>query len=49
LTPVVKSGRHFAETVRRLFEESVKKDLTESLDDEDIAEIIRIWAKLEKQ
>jgi len=42
-----KSGRHFAETVRRTFENSVKKYFVDPLNDDDIAAITRIWAKLE--
>src|SRR3954469_3727596 len=41
------SGRLFAETIKRTFEGSVKKYFVDPLDDEDIAAIIRIWAKLE--
>jgi DNA-binding MarR family transcriptional regulator len=41
------SGRLFAETIKRTFEGSVKKHFVDPLDDEDIAAIIRISAKLE--
>jgi DNA-binding MarR family transcriptional regulator len=43
------SGRHFAETVRRTLEGSPEKYFVDPLDDDDIAAITRIWAKLEKQ
>lgn len=41
------SGRHFAETVRRTFEASVKKYFVDPLDDDDIAALTRRGAKLE--
>jgi DNA-binding MarR family transcriptional regulator len=47
LISFTKSGRHFAETVRRTFEDSVKKYFVDPLDDDDIAALTRIWAKLE--
>ena len=47
LISFTKSGRHFAETVRRTFEDSVKKYFVDPLNDDDIAAITRIWAKLE--
>ena len=47
LITFTKSGRHFAEKVRRTFEDSVKKYFVDPLDDDDIAAITRIWAKLE--
>jgi hypothetical protein len=47
LISFTKSGRHFAETVKRTFEASVKKYFVDPLDDEDIAAIARIWTKLE--
>ena len=48
LISFTKSGRRFAETVRRTFEDSVKRYFVDPLDDDDIAAITRIWAKLEK-
>ncbi|MEV6057700.1 MULTISPECIES: MarR family winged helix-turn-helix transcriptional regulator [unclassified Streptomyces] len=47
LISFTESGRRFAETVRRTFEDSVKKYFVDPLDDDDIAAIARIWAKLE--
>src|SRR3954464_3080302 len=47
LISFTKSGRLFAETIKRTFEGSVKKYFVDPLDDEDIAAIIRISAKLE--
>jgi DNA-binding MarR family transcriptional regulator len=49
LISFTESGRHFAETIKRTFEGSVKKYFVDPLDDDDIAAITRIWAKLEKQ
>jgi DNA-binding MarR family transcriptional regulator len=47
LISFTKSGRRFAEGVKRTFEDAVKKYFVDPLDDEDIAAITRIWAKLE--
>ena len=47
LISFTKSGRQFAERVRRTFEDSVKTNFVDPLDDDDIAAISRIWAKLE--
>ena len=47
LISFTESGRHFAETAKRSFEESVKKYFVDPLDDDDIAALTRIWAKLE--
>src|SRR5229473_6657224 len=47
LISFTESGRHFAETAKRSFEESVKKYFVDPLDDDDIAALSRIWAKLE--
>jgi DNA-binding MarR family transcriptional regulator len=47
LISFTKSGRRFAETVKRTFEDSVKKYFVDPLSDDDIAAIIRIWAKFE--
>ena len=47
LISFTESGRQFAETVKQTFEGSVKKYFVDPLDDEDIAAITRIWAKLE--
>jgi DNA-binding MarR family transcriptional regulator len=47
LISFTESGRDFAETVRRTFEDSVKTYFVDPLDDDDIAAITRIWAKLE--
>src|SRR6266568_4790774 len=47
LISFTKSGRCFAEMVRRTFENSVKKYFVDPLNDDDIAAITRIWAKLE--
>jgi DNA-binding MarR family transcriptional regulator len=47
LISFTESGRHFAETVKRTFEDAVKKYFVDPLDDEDIAALTRIWAKLE--
>lgn len=41
------SGRLYAETIKRTFEGTVKKYFVDPLDNEDIAALIRIWAKLE--
>ena len=49
LISFTKSGRHFAETIKGTFEGSVKKYFVDPLDDDDIAAITRIWARLEKQ
>ena len=47
LISFTESGRRFAETAKRSFEESVKKYFVDPLDDDDIAALTRIWAKLE--
>ena len=47
LISFTKSGRRFAETVKRTFENAVKTYFVDPLDDDDIAAITRIWAKLE--
>ncbi len=47
LISFTESGRHFAQTAKRSFEESVKKYFVDPLDDDDIASLTRIWAKLE--
>ncbi len=47
LISFTESGRDFAETAKRSFEESVKKYFVDPLDDADIAALTRIWAKLE--
>ena len=47
LISFTESGRDFAETAKRSFEESVKKYFVDPLDDDDIAALMRIWAKLE--
>jgi len=47
LISFTESGRHFAETAKRSFEESVKKYFVDPLDDDDIAALTRIWARLE--
>ncbi len=41
------SGRLFAEAVKHTFEAAVKEYFVDPLDDDDIAALIRIWAKLE--
>src|ERR1700724_3047951 len=46
LISFTESGRHFAETAKRSFEESVKKYFVDPLDDDDIAAPTRIWASL---
>jgi DNA-binding MarR family transcriptional regulator len=48
LISFTKSGRKFAEMAKQTFESSVKKYFIDPLDDDDIAAITRIWAKLEK-
>jgi DNA-binding MarR family transcriptional regulator len=40
-------GRRFAESVRKTFENAVKTYFVDPLDEDDIAAITRIWAKLE--
>ena len=47
LISFTESGRDFAETAKRSFEESVKKYFVDPLDDDDIAALMRIGAKLE--
>src|ERR1700759_1207744 len=42
------SGRKFAEMAKQTFEAAVKKYFVDPLDDDDIAAITRIWAKLDK-
>ncbi len=42
LTSFTESGRQFAETAKRSFEESVKKHFVDPLDDDDIAALTRI-------
>ena len=48
LISFTESGRHFAQTAKRSFEESVRKYFVDPLDDDDIAALTRIWAKLER-
>ena len=48
LISFTKSGRKFAEMAKQTFEGAVKKYFVDPLDDDDIAAITRIWAKLEK-
>lgn len=47
LISFTESGRRFAETAKRSFEESVKMYFVDPLDANDIAALTRIWAKLE--
>jgi DNA-binding MarR family transcriptional regulator len=48
LISLTESGREYAESVKRTLEESMKEFFVDPLDDEDMAALIRIWAKLEK-
>ena len=47
LISLTKTGRQYADSLKRTLEESIKKFLVDPLDDEDIAALTRIWAKLE--
>ncbi len=47
LISFTESGRRFAKTAKQSFEEAVKKYFVDPLDDDDIAALTRIWAKLE--
>ena len=47
LISFTETGRRYAEAVKRTLEESMKKFFVDPLDDEDIAALTRIWAKLE--
>ena len=47
LISFTETGREYTETVKRTLEESMKKCFVDPLDDEDIAALTRIWAKLE--
>ena len=47
LISFTETGREYAENVKRTLEESMKKYFVDPLDDEDIAALTGIWAKLE--
>ena len=47
LISFTETGREYAGTVKRTLEESMKRYFVDPLDDEDIAALTRIWAKLE--
>jgi DNA-binding MarR family transcriptional regulator len=47
LISFTETGREYAETVKATLEEAIKKFFVDPLDDEDIATLTRIWAKLE--
>ena len=46
LISFTETGRQYAEAVKRTLEESMKEFFVDPLDDEDIAALTRIWAKL---
>lgn len=47
LLSLTETGRRYAETLKETLEESIKKFFADPLDDEDIAALTRIWAKVE--
>ena len=48
LISFTETGHEYAETIKRTLEESMKEFFVDPLDDEDIAALTRIWAKIGK-
>ena len=46
LISFTETGREYAESVKRTLEESIKKFFVDPLDDDDIAALTKIWAKV---
>ena len=46
LISFTETGREYAESVKRTLEESMKKFFVDPLDDDDIAALTKIWAKV---